>query len=119
MSTTASVDGQVTTNRQERLLDPEVSGTFVPDDLESRWADAEVDVIPEDLFEDFIPARSPRWFAVVDGRGRVDWQFTGDGDTALLVLVCTATRWGISSSCATWVLPTSWWAPSTGTSARP
>lgn len=126
MATTVSVDGRVTTSRQERLLDPAVSarwqsvwpsdtdeltqrrrqwiettwaptivlegsGTFVADDAESRWVDAEVEVIPDDLFEDFIPTRSPRWFAVVDGRGRVDWQFTRDGDTALLVLVCTAT----------------------------
>ena len=69
----------------------EGSGTFVPDDKESRWSDADVDLTPEDLFEDFIPVRSPRWFAVVDGRGRVDWQFTGDDETALLVLVCATT----------------------------
>ncbi len=35
-----------------------------------------------------------RWFVVADGRGRVDWSFTGDADMKLHVLVCRATPGG-------------------------
>jgi len=66
----------------------EGSGTFVPDDA------GPVD-LPEsdepDLWSDFVPRRTPRWFAVVDGRGRVPWTFTGDDETSLLILVCRRT----------------------------
>ena len=67
----------------------EGSGSFVADDVVGP-----TDPPPEPgdpLLEDFIPHYAMRWFVVVDGRGRVDWQFTGDGDTALLVLVCRRT----------------------------
>lgn len=63
----------------------EGSGTFVADD-------AVPPVRPEpgpdadDLRTDFLPYRSPKWFAVVDGRGRVPWVQRQEGDTSLLVL---------------------------------
>lgn len=68
----------------------EGSGTFVADDA------APVPGIPGQhdpsaLRQDWLPRRSPKWFVVVDSRGRVPWSFTGDGDTALLVLVCART----------------------------
>jgi len=124
LSTTASVDGRVTTAPTERLLDPEVrerwqsawppdvapllerrhrwieerhaptvtlegSGTFVPPDAASPWEGSAAEPAPGG--EDHLPRRAPRWFVVVDGRGRVDWQYTGDDETALLVLVCRTT----------------------------
>ena len=63
----------------------EGSGTFVADDAGSlHLPDASV---PADLlWTDFLPYRSPRWFAVVDGRGRVAWTHKGDGETSLLVI---------------------------------
>lgn len=69
----------------------EGSGTFVADEAVSRWADSRPD---DSLLEDFLPRRAPRWFVVVDSRGRVDWQYTGDDETALLVLVCRHTPSG-------------------------
>ena len=44
-----------------------------------------------DLRQDWLPKVSQKWFVVVDGRGRVPWSFTGDGDVSLLVLVCAGT----------------------------
>lgn len=35
-----------------------------------------------------------RWFVVADGRGRVDWQYTGDGRRILHVLVCRSSPAG-------------------------
>ena len=42
---------------------------------------------------DFLPGAAPgrKWFTVVDGRGRVRWTMTADGEYDLLVLVCRAT----------------------------
>lgn len=127
VTTVASVDGRITTGRDERLLDPEVSarwyslwpkdtfalverrrqwiestwspritlegsGTFVSPDKVSQWPATATDSSPgSDLFEDHIPDGASRWFAVVDSRGRVDWEMTAVGDTALLVLASDAT----------------------------
>ena len=68
----------------------EGSGTFVSDDA------GPVTGIPgqydaSNLRQDWLPKGSPKWFVVVDGRGRVPWSFTGDGDASLLVLVCAGT----------------------------
>ena len=65
----------------------EGSGTFVPPDS------GPLDLPPssEDLHHDFLPLRSPKWFAVVDGRGRVNWTYKQDGDTHLLLLVSSTT----------------------------
>lgn len=117
VSVLATVDGRVALNRSSRLLDPsarqlwesawpadvpgllergtavieemgptvvlEGSGTFVPDSAPSLPL-APVNVPPGD----FLPALgSPRWFAVVDGRGRMEWSFKGDDTTRLLVVV--------------------------------
>ncbi|GAA1261901.1 hypothetical protein GCM10009657_41370 [Oryzihumus leptocrescens] len=71
----------------------EGSGTFVAGDATSRWAGCSEEAA-EELYADHLPRRAPRWFAVVDGRGRVDWTYTGDDETALLVLVCRTTPSG-------------------------
>jgi len=68
----------------------EGSGTFVPDDA------GPVTGIPRqhdasDLRRDWLPKQSPKWFAVVDGRGRVPWSYTGEGDVSLVVLACDRT----------------------------
>ena len=68
----------------------EGSGTFVADDAGSlRLPDTSV---PADvLWTDFLPYRSPRWFAVVDSRGRVAWTHKGDEATSLLVIASRGT----------------------------
>ncbi|PRY35671.1 RibD family protein [Umezawaea tangerina] len=68
----------------------EGSGTFVgdheePPPLPSTTAPA------AELRTDFLPFRTPRWFVVVDGRGRMRWTRKGDAETSLLVLVCGST----------------------------
>ncbi|MBM6399336.1 RibD family protein [Phycicoccus sonneratiae] len=65
----------------------EGSGSFVRDDVVSPWAEGGG---PWD-HPDHLPRRAPRWFVVVDGRGRMEWTFTGDDETALMVLVCRST----------------------------
>lgn len=65
----------------------EGSGTFVAHDAVSPWAE-QGGPWPH---ADHLPRRAPRWFVVVDGRGRMEWAFTGDDETALLLLVCRAT----------------------------
>ena len=65
----------------------EGSGTFVPDGAVSPWAEPGG---PWD-HRDHLPRRAPRWFVVVDGRGRMEWTRTGDDETALLLLVCRST----------------------------
>lgn len=121
VSVTATVDGRITLSRDERLLDDGVdrrwkdlwpsdahvlaarraevierhrptvvlegSGTFVPDGA----GPVDLPASDDDLWTDFVPRRTPRWFAVVDGRGRVPWTFTGDDETSLLILVCRRT----------------------------
>ena len=48
--------------------------------------------VPADVLRtDFMPYRSPRWFVVVDARGRVAWTHTGDEETSLLVLASRST----------------------------
>lgn len=124
VSVIATVDGRVALNRSSRLLDPaarqlwesawppdvpellergsavieklgptvvlEGSGTFVPDGAPPLPLPP-VNVPPGD----FLPAvGSPRWFAVVDGRGRMEWTFKGDGTTRLLVVVNESTPSG-------------------------
>ena len=71
----------------------EGSGTFVAGNATPQWADCS-DAGENWLYTDHLPRRTPRWFAVVDGRGRIDWTFTGDDETSLLVLVCRATPTG-------------------------
>jgi 2,5-diamino-6-(ribosylamino)-4(3H)-pyrimidinone 5'-phosphate reductase len=68
----------------------EGSGTFVGDEarpLELPSADERAAV----LQRDYLPFRYPRWFAVVDGRGRVAWTQKGDAETGLLVVVSLST----------------------------
>lgn len=72
----------------------EGSGTFVAPDAVSPWAGPPADGAADTGRRDHLPCRAPRWFVVVDGRGRVEWEFTGDDETALLVLVCGATPTG-------------------------
>lgn len=48
----------------------------------------------EHLYADHLARRAPEWFVVADSRGRVDWSYTGDDVTALLVLVCAQTPAG-------------------------
>jgi len=47
-----------------------------------------------ELWRDHPPRTAPNWFVVADGRGRVNWTFTGDELTTLHVLVCRATPSG-------------------------
>lgn len=49
---------------------------------------------PSDLRHDWLPELAPKWFAVVDGRGRVPWSFTSSADISLLVLVSARTPLG-------------------------
>ncbi|SKC35577.1 dihydrofolate reductase family protein [Krasilnikoviella flava] len=72
----------------------EGSGTFVAPAALSPWAGSPPAEVADTDWRDHLPRGAPRWFVVVDGRGRVDWQFTGDDETALLVLVCCATPAG-------------------------
>ena len=80
----------------ERRYAPQVvlegSGTFVAD------ADGPVTGLPAPsddiatLYDNFLPAGANcRWFAVVDGRGRVRWTGKGDAGRRLLVIVSHAT----------------------------
>ncbi|MGH3193789.1 MAG: RibD family protein [Streptosporangiaceae bacterium] len=80
----------------ERRYAPQVvlegSGTFVAD------ADGPIIGLPAPdgdaaaLYDDFLPADpESRWFAVVDGRGRIGWTHKGDADRRLLVIVSHAT----------------------------
>jgi 2,5-diamino-6-(ribosylamino)-4(3H)-pyrimidinone 5'-phosphate reductase len=68
----------------------EGSGTFVGDDDGPLELDGTV-TPAEESWVDFLPHRTPRWFAVVDGRGRIGWSHKGDSETSLLVVVCRST----------------------------
>jgi len=68
----------------------EGSGTFVADGAGSLPL-PDCGVPAEVLRADFLPFRSPRWFAVVDGRGRVAWTHKGDEETSLLVIASYST----------------------------
>jgi riboflavin biosynthesis pyrimidine reductase len=68
----------------------EGSGTFVAD--EAGALDLPGTSVPADVLRtDFLPYRSPRWFAVVDARGRIAWTHKGDENTSLLVLASHST----------------------------
>jgi len=80
----------------ERRYAPQVvlegSGTFVAD------ADGPITSLPAPsgsvatLYDNFLPAGANcRWFAVVDGRGRIRWTSKGDAARRLLVIVSHAT----------------------------
>jgi 2,5-diamino-6-(ribosylamino)-4(3H)-pyrimidinone 5'-phosphate reductase len=68
----------------------EGSGTFVADDAGSLTL-PDTSVPADVLWTDFLPYPSPRWFAVVDARGRVAWTHKGDEETSLLVIVSHST----------------------------
>jgi riboflavin biosynthesis pyrimidine reductase len=68
----------------------EGSGTFVADDADSLTL-PDTSVPADVLRTDFLPYRSPRWFAVVDARGRVAWTHKGDEETSLLVIASHST----------------------------
>jgi riboflavin biosynthesis pyrimidine reductase len=68
----------------------EGSGTFVADG-DGPLELPEAGTPAEELLVDFLPHRTPKWFAVVDGRGRVLWRHKGDSETSLLVVVCRST----------------------------
>jgi riboflavin biosynthesis pyrimidine reductase len=118
ITVTASVDGRITLGRHQRLLDPGVwqrwaslseSGAFdgrheelgATVVLEGSGSLVDVDapapawpvpvVAEAELWRDHLPRTAEKWFVVADGRGRVDWTYTGDATTALHVLVCRAT----------------------------
>jgi 2,5-diamino-6-(ribosylamino)-4(3H)-pyrimidinone 5'-phosphate reductase len=70
----------------------EGSGTFVAD------TDGPITGLPAPsgdiatLYDDFLPGEvNCRWFAVVDGRGRIRWTAKGDDGRRLLVIVSRAT----------------------------
>jgi 2,5-diamino-6-(ribosylamino)-4(3H)-pyrimidinone 5'-phosphate reductase len=80
----------------ERRYAPQVvlegSGTFVAD------TDGPIAGLPAPggdvgaLYDDFLPPEANgRWFAVVDGRGRIRWAHKGDASRRLLVVVSHAT----------------------------
>ena len=74
----------------------EGSGTFVPDSAPPSPSAASLSSSSSasqssPSLIDFVPVRSPRWFAVVDGRGRVSWSHRGDDETRLVVVACRDT----------------------------
>jgi len=121
LTVVASVDGRITLGRHQRLLEPSVSqrwasiggpdvflgrsdetgatvvlegsGSFVDVDADARPYPAATAADPA-LWRDHLPRTALKWFVVADGRGRVDWTYTGDAETALHVLVCRATPSG-------------------------
>ena len=68
----------------------EGSGTFVADDA-GPLPLPDTSVPAGVLQADFLPHCSPRWFAVVDARGRVAWTHKGDEETSLLVIASRST----------------------------
>jgi len=68
----------------------EGSGTFVADNAGSLHL-PDTSVPADVLRADFLPYLSPRWFAVVDARGRVAWTHKGDEETSLLVIASRST----------------------------
>ncbi len=75
----------------------EGSGSFVEGSAGPVGDLLESSLSVEELLSDFLPeekadrADHESWFAVVDSRGRVPWQMTGDGGVDLLVLVARST----------------------------
>jgi len=115
---TASVDGRITLGAHQRLMEVQVAerwstiqvpGVFVGRDEElgshvllegsGSFVDAGAEpprwppptLSDDDLWRDHVPRVASNWFVVADGRGRVEWTFTGDDATRLHVLVCRAT----------------------------
>ena len=84
----------------------EGSGTFVADGAGSLHL-PDTGVPAEVLWTDFLPYRSPRWFAVVDSRGRVAWTHKGDEETSLLVIASRSTPLPYLATCARSRFPTS------------
>jgi 2,5-diamino-6-(ribosylamino)-4(3H)-pyrimidinone 5'-phosphate reductase len=68
----------------------EGSGTFVANDAGPAHLPDTSEPAAE-LRTDYLPYRSPRWFAVVDARGRVTWEHKGDDETSLLVITSLST----------------------------
>jgi 2,5-diamino-6-(ribosylamino)-4(3H)-pyrimidinone 5'-phosphate reductase len=80
----------------ERRYAPQVvlegSGTFVADTAGPIMDLPAPSGAVTTLYDDFLPAEANcRWFAVVDGRGRIRWTHKGDADRRLLVVVSHAT----------------------------
>jgi 2,5-diamino-6-(ribosylamino)-4(3H)-pyrimidinone 5'-phosphate reductase len=76
----------------------EGSGSLVPQTAGPLWTAGDDPGAPAgELYQDFVPdevAHRPghrKWFAVVDGRGRVRWTMTRQREFDLLVLVARAT----------------------------
>ena len=63
----------------------EGSGTFVADNVGPLHL-PDASEAAAALRVDYLPYHSPRWFAVVDSRGRVAWTHRGDEQTSLLVI---------------------------------
>jgi len=77
-------------DRYSPTVTVEGSGSFVDDLAVSPWPGTS----SRGSVPDHLPRSTPRWFVVIDSRGRIDWRFTGDEETALLVLVCERTPGG-------------------------
>lgn len=124
LTATMSVDGRITLGPHDRLLEPQVnarwdtmkppgyaeglgrvhaglgarvtlqgSGSFV--DRDAAAPDWPPPRLPDAVLRtDHLPRGAGHWFVVADGRGRVDWVYTGDETTRLHVLVCQATPLG-------------------------
>ena len=68
----------------------EGSGTFVADNAGPLHLPDATQAAAA-LRADYLPYHSPRWFAVVDSRGRVPWTHKGDQQTSLLVIASLGT----------------------------
>lgn len=121
LTSTITVDGRITMGPDQRLIQPEAArrwATVHPPGLDELLAgrteqigakvtfegsgsfvdrDAPLPRYPvvttpeEQLWAHHLPRRAERWFVVADSRGRVDWSYFGDEQTALLLVVCRAT----------------------------
>ncbi|QLQ16501.1 MAG: dihydrofolate reductase family protein [Micropruina sp.] len=119
-----SLDGRITLGPHDRLLDPQVSARWdalkppgfaegpgrvhawlgAQVTLQGSGSFVDVDAVAPDwppprlsaavLRTDHLPREAGHWFVVADGRGRVDWSYTGDETTRLHLLVCQATPLG-------------------------
>lgn len=75
----------------------EGSGSIVPPSAGPLTDLPPVDEFEGDLYSDFLPPEMledpdfPRWFVVIDSRGRVRWTMKTGGEARLLVLVARAT----------------------------
>lgn len=124
LTATMSLDGRITLGPHDRLLDPQVSARWdalkppgfaegpgrvhawlgAQVTLQGSGSFVDVDAVAPDwppprlsaavLRTDHLPREAGHWFVVADGRGRVDWSYTGDETTRLHLLVCQATPLG-------------------------